>query len=861
MEGLSLYTLNKKINDINNSFNQQLIVKEISAEKIKEQGKYLEDKYVLSSNITNVAISGNYNDLNNKPTSLPANGGNADTVDGKHASDLQNYNNLTNKPTALPANGGNADTVDGKHASDLQNYNNLTNKPTNIESANKLNNSRTINGTYFNGTQNIVTNKWGTSRNITIGNSTKSIDGSNNITYTLNEIGISNTSKGLNIYNYGSVSDEIIGNVMAYKQNNYVNLISSIATETSGRISVYHSDYSDNSNNTNMIGGKNINYLQNYNNLINKPTSMKNPYSLTISLNGVTNTSYDGSSSKSINITPSSIGAATSSHTHTKSQITDFPDKLPANGGNADTVDNKHASEFLSINGGTLNNTLYCKNIDGMDTENSVIENFHVIAADLLSGDGSSIYNVDANTVGGKNINELQNYNNLTNKPLSLKNPNSLNIKFSDSSTYLHSYDGNSNVTIGVTQYQFFEDVTELRESTFEGYFRIGSLDGNYETTAYTGISMKVNDNDNAAPEDRIVFDNYIRLVTQRETGFDCEKNCGLTIWTDVRDNDTNYWYHRASNILDERAYNKINNVLNQKANKSDLNNYLNLSTGGIIQNGSTLQIITYGNGDETDNVTISSTSIHLTNIGYFAQEEPQYDVNISPLSIEIKDASLETGDNNCINITANSIQVVNDTNNSSNITGFNTISAGKFNSTGADYAEFIKPWFDNNEINEDRVGYFVTIKNNLLYKAQEGDYIVGVTSGNPSIIGNSNEENYKECQRDEFGRILIEDNKIKEKTQNNKLTNKINKSIITKKILNKNKSSAYKNYIKKDKKKWDCVGIVGVLPIRDDGTCIADGFCKCNNLGIATYTNEYTLNSFRVIERVSPNVVKIIMR
>ena len=31
--------------------------------------------------------------------------------------------------SALPANGGNADTVDGKHAIDLQNYNNLSNKP------------------------------------------------------------------------------------------------------------------------------------------------------------------------------------------------------------------------------------------------------------------------------------------------------------------------------------------------------------------------------------------------------------------------------------------------------------------------------------------------------------------------------------------------------------------------------------------------------------------------------------------------------------------------------------------------------------------------------------------------------------
>ena len=91
----------------------------------------------------------NYNDLINKPTSLPANGGNADTVDGKHASDFataesmstietlvgstsvqsqisnaidnhtHSYNNLTDKPTSLPANGGNADTVDNKHASDF----------------------------------------------------------------------------------------------------------------------------------------------------------------------------------------------------------------------------------------------------------------------------------------------------------------------------------------------------------------------------------------------------------------------------------------------------------------------------------------------------------------------------------------------------------------------------------------------------------------------------------------------------------------------------------------------------------------------------------------------------------------------
>ena len=50
------------------------------------------------------------------------NGGDAKTVGGKSAEELQNYNNLTNKPLSLPADGGNADTLDGKHAEDFAVY-------------------------------------------------------------------------------------------------------------------------------------------------------------------------------------------------------------------------------------------------------------------------------------------------------------------------------------------------------------------------------------------------------------------------------------------------------------------------------------------------------------------------------------------------------------------------------------------------------------------------------------------------------------------------------------------------------------------------------------------------------------------
>lgn len=59
--------------------------------------------------------------------------------------------------------------------------------------------------------------------------------------------------------------------------------------------------------------------------ITNFPASLKNPTSLSIQLNSGTATTYDGSATKSINITPSSIGAAASSHTHTAAQISGLP--------------------------------------------------------------------------------------------------------------------------------------------------------------------------------------------------------------------------------------------------------------------------------------------------------------------------------------------------------------------------------------------------------------------------------------------------------------------------------------------------------------------------------------------------------
>lgn len=55
----------------------------------------------------------------------------------------------------------------------------------------------------------------------------------------------------------------------------------------------------------------------------NKPTSMKNPYSLTVNLGSTSNqTVYDGSSAKTITVTPSAIGAAEKTHSHASTDIT-----------------------------------------------------------------------------------------------------------------------------------------------------------------------------------------------------------------------------------------------------------------------------------------------------------------------------------------------------------------------------------------------------------------------------------------------------------------------------------------------------------------------------------------------------------
>ena len=100
------------------------------------------------------------------------------------------------------------------------------------------------------------------------------------------------------------------------------------------------------------------------------PTSIKNPNALTISLNGTSQGAYDGSSAKSINITPANIGAqpagsyAASSHTHSATQVTQDATHRFVTDAEKNTWNNK-----MSLSGGTFSEGAIVKGICGGGTD------------------------------------------------------------------------------------------------------------------------------------------------------------------------------------------------------------------------------------------------------------------------------------------------------------------------------------------------------------------------------------------------------------------------------------------------------------------------------------------------------------
>lgn len=193
---------------------------------------------------------------------------------------------------------------------------------------------------------------------------------------------------------------------------------------------------------------------------------------------------------------------------------------------------------------------------------------------------------------------------------------------------------------------------------------------------------------------------------------------------------------------------------------------------------------------------------------------------------------------------------------------GNGTFAGTVSSATGADYAEYFE-WKDGNPNNEDRVGYIVTLDGDKIVKANTGDDVLGICSGTAMVLGDSAEWNWsKRYLTDDFGRIIYEDYDVEHEEVKDENTGKVIEEAWTEHIHAPKENPEYnasRSYIKRaDRPEWQIVGMMGKIYVRDDGSCVVNGYADVKD-GIATKANGKT--NMRVMERVTDNIVRVLMK
>jgi hypothetical protein len=186
-----------------------------------------------------------------------------------------------------------------------------------------------------------------------------------------------------------------------------------------------------------------------------------------------------------------------------------------------------------------------------------------------------------------------------------------------------------------------------------------------------------------------------------------------------------------------------------------------------------------------------------------------------------------------------------------------NTYADAAYTSTGADYAEYFE-WCDGNINTEDRVGYFVTLDGDKIRKSTSIDnYILGIVSATPSVVGDNQDDHWQgKYLTDDWGRVQYHNVIIPDELDNE--GNIINpEHIEIHPIYNPDWDGSVEYISREKRKEWSAIGMMGKLFVRDDGTCIVDGYCKSNDNGIATSSE----SGYRVMKRVSENIVQILIK
>lgn len=197
------------------------------------------------------------------------------------------------------------------------------------------------------------------------------------------------------------------------------------------------------------------------------------------------------------------------------------------------------------------------------------------------------------------------------------------------------------------------------------------------------------------------------------------------------------------------------------------------------------------------------------------------------------------------------------------------------YHNSGADYAEYFE-WLDGNPDSEDRRGLAVTMEGEKIRKADAGEWVLGVVSGNPTVVGNSDPNGWHlRFLKDDFGTLLkqtvAQEHSVVEEVP--KVITNINgeEETITEKVIKKEtrekqnvienpvfNEEVAKNYKPRaTRKEWDAIGMMGVLVAVDDGTCEVNGFCTVSHDGIFTKAE----SGYRVTKRVNDHLIKIVIK
>jgi hypothetical protein len=180
-------------------------------------------------------------------------------------------------------------------------------------------------------------------------------------------------------------------------------------------------------------------------------------------------------------------------------------------------------------------------------------------------------------------------------------------------------------------------------------------------------------------------------------------------------------------------------------------------------------------------------------------------------------------------------------------------VTQGTISNGGADYAEYFE-WADGNPNSEDRVGLLVTLDGNKIRYAKAIDDVLGVVSGTATVLGDDAEWVWQgKYLRDDFGRVIMEDVEIALDEEKTEFT-----TVKAPKINPEYDES--KPYVSRaNRPEWDAIGMMGKLFVKDDGTCVVNGYAMPGENGLATSATGKT--NIRVMERINENIIRVLLK